>query len=118
MLWFLRLAASRSLAQTWVEAGHIRINGQRVTKPAHPVRAGDILTLPMRNHVRVVEILALPLRRGPAVEAAACLRDIGARPIESDSQHGEVIDGGGDADLGDAGGTDGHAMAARPPSGA
>lgn len=102
LLWFLRLAPSRSMAQSWVAAGHIRANGQRVTKPAHPVRAGDVLTLPMRSEVRVVEILALPTRRGPAAEAAACVRSIGAGPTESDSQLGEVIDGGANADLGNA----------------
>ena len=102
LLWFLRLAPSRSMAQNWVAAGHIRANGQRVTKPAHPVRAGDVLTLPMPSEVRVLEILALPTRRGPAVEAAACVRQIGGGGTESDSQLGEVIDGGANADLGNA----------------
>lgn len=101
LLWFLRLAPSRSVAHDWVLAGHIRANGVRVTKAAHAVRAGDVLTLPMRGGVRIIEILNLPPRRGPAGEAAACYRDRSAGN-ESDSQFGEVIDAGGRADLGDA----------------
>jgi ribosome-associated heat shock protein Hsp15 len=100
LLWFLRLAPSRSMAQSWVEAGHIRVNGARVTKTAQPVRDGDVLTLPMRTHVRVIELIALPQRRGPASEAVAHYRELTPRPLESDSQHSEVIDGGAPSDLG------------------
>ena len=74
LLWFLRLAPSRSFAQGWVQAGHIRLNGRRVEKPATAVAAGDMLTLPMRSGVLVVQVLALPHRRGPAPEARACYR--------------------------------------------
>lgn len=104
LLWFLRLAPSRSQAQLWVESGHFRLNGQRVVKAAQMVRAGDVLTLPpnhaIRSVVQVIEIMALPERRGPAVEAASCYRDIAAARSESDSQHGEEIDGSAPADLG------------------
>lgn len=118
LLWFLRLAPSRSLAQKLVETGHIRIGGQRVSKAAYMVHAGDVLTLPLHSGVRVLQIIAIPARRGPAAEAAGCYRDRDLRRSESDSQNCEVIDGSADADLGDAGGTDGRAMTARPPSGA
>jgi ribosome-associated heat shock protein Hsp15 len=118
LLWFLRLAPSRSAAQKLVETGHIRVGGQRVSKAAHMVRVGEVLTLPLHSGVRVLEIITIPARRGPAAEATACYRARDLLRSESDSQQGEVIDGSADADLGDAGGTDGHAMAARPPSGA
>ena len=72
LLWHLRLAASRSFARSWVEAGHIRVNGRRIDRPAALVAAGDVLTLPMRQGVRLVAIVALPHRRGPASEAQAC----------------------------------------------
>jgi ribosome-associated heat shock protein Hsp15 len=100
LLWFLRLAVSRSFAQTWVATGHIRLGGQRVTRAAQPVRVGDVLTLPMRTGVCVIEILVLPVRRGPAAEAAACYRHLTPRTAESDSQYGEVIDGNALGDLG------------------
>jgi ribosome-associated heat shock protein Hsp15 len=72
LLWFLRLAASRSFAQQWVLDGRIRLNGRRIEKPGTSIKAGDVLTLPMRSRVKVIEILALPDRRGPAEEAQSC----------------------------------------------
>jgi ribosome-associated heat shock protein Hsp15 len=74
LLWFLRLASSRSFAQDWVQAGHIRLNGRRIGKPSAAIAPGDVLTLPMRTRVRVIEIVTLPGRRGPAAEAIACYR--------------------------------------------
>ncbi|OYX65615.1 MAG: hypothetical protein B7Y88_08175 [Sphingomonadales bacterium 32-64-17] len=65
----LRFVRTRSAARQWVERGHIRRNRQRITKPGALISPGDVLTLPMPNHVRLIEILALPERRGPASEA-------------------------------------------------
>ena len=78
LLWFLRLAPSRSFAHDWVLAGHLRLNGRRAEKPGAPVRPGDVLTLPLRDRAQVIEILALPARRGPAAEARACYRTLDA----------------------------------------
>lgn len=74
LLWFLRLAKSRSLAQAMAEEGHIRINGRRVERAHQPTRTGDVLVLPLPGGVRVIEIVSLPERRGPAAEAIACYR--------------------------------------------
>lgn len=74
MLWYLRFAKSRSLAQAIVEQGHVRCNGLRVTRCAQNVGPGDRLVLPLGQNVRVIEVVTLPDRRGPAAEAAACYR--------------------------------------------
>ncbi len=74
LLWFLRLAASRSFAQTWASQGHIRLNGRRIARPSAAVREGDVLVLPLPDMVRVIELVTLPRRRGPAEEARACYR--------------------------------------------
>ncbi len=79
LLWFLRFARSRPVAQDWVGDGHIRLNGRPIDKPGMAVAAGDVLTLPFPAHVRVVEIVALPGRRGPASEAQACYRVLDER---------------------------------------
>ena len=47
LLWFLRLARTRTRAQAWIAEGHIRRNGQRVERQDLPVTAGDVLTLPL-----------------------------------------------------------------------
>ena len=73
----IRLVKSRTLAQGLVEAGHIRIDGKRVVKPSEPVRVGSTIALPLREQVRVLRVLALPARRGPAAEARACYRELG-----------------------------------------
>ncbi|MFM2270939.1 MAG: hypothetical protein RL702_4 [Pseudomonadota bacterium] len=83
-LWFLRFAKTRGLAQAMVAQGHIRINGKRVERTAQPVAAGDVLVLPLPRGVVIVELVALPVRRGPAGEAQACYRVLderGANPI-------------------------------------
>ena len=89
-VWFLRFAASRSLAQKWVEGGHFRLNGRRIEKPGHAIRIGDILTIPLRARVLVIELQALPERRGSASEAQSCYRVLderGANPIAPAATH-------------------------------
>ncbi len=63
------------------ESGHIRLNGRRVERAHQKIAAGDVLVLVTGANVRAIELLALPLRRGPAAEAQSCYR---------------VLDGGGD----------------------
>lgn len=74
LLWFLRLTKTRGLAQRLINEGHVRRNGTRVARSHEPVAAGDVLTLPVGGGVRVIEVLVLPARRGPATEAQACYR--------------------------------------------
>jgi ribosome-associated heat shock protein Hsp15 len=81
LIWFLRLAKTRPIAQKLAEDGHMRINGRRVERAHQKVVPGDVLTIPAVRGVRVIEIVALPDRRGPAPEAQACYR---------------VLDGGAD----------------------
>ncbi|MFM5907372.1 MAG: RNA-binding S4 domain-containing protein [Novosphingobium sp.] len=78
LLWFLRLSPSRSLAHDWVLEGHFRANGRRVEKPSAAIAAGDVLTVPARSGVKVIEIISLPQRRGPAPEAQSCYRVLDA----------------------------------------
>jgi ribosome-associated heat shock protein Hsp15 len=78
LLWHLRFARTRTAAQRWIAEGHIRRNGERVTRQDQAVAIGDVLTLPLRSRVLPIEILALPTRRGPAAEASACYRPLDA----------------------------------------
>ncbi|MEC3910474.1 RNA-binding S4 domain-containing protein [Sphingobium sp. CR2-8] len=75
-LWFARLSKSRSIAQKLAEDGHIRLNGRRIERAHAPVRPGDLITFPHGDAVRVVRIVALPTRRGPAPEAQACYEEL------------------------------------------
>lgn len=75
-LLYVRLARSRSVAQEMAERGVVRLNGRRVERAHSPVRVGDLITLPVGNHVRVVRVLSLPDRRGPASTAATCYEQL------------------------------------------
>jgi ribosome-associated heat shock protein Hsp15 len=75
-LWQARFFKTRSLAARLVSEGKIRVNAQRVSKPARAVGPGDTLTFPQGRAIRVVRITALPVRRGPAPEAQACYDDL------------------------------------------
>lgn len=86
LLWFLRLASSRNFAQDWASEGHIRLNGRRIERPSAAVRTGDMLVLPLRDAVRVIEVLAIPVRRGPAPEAQACYRYVDTSGNGDDSR--------------------------------
>ena len=89
LLWFLRFASTRKDAHDWVLEGHIRLNGRRIEKPGQAIRPGDVLTLPLRSRVQVIEITTLPLRRGPAAEVQSCYRVLDERlgnPIAGDEQ--------------------------------
>jgi ribosome-associated heat shock protein Hsp15 len=76
-LFFIRLIKSRTLAQHVIEAGHVRIDGKRVEKPSDAVRVGSIVALPLHDQVRILRVLSLPVRRGPAAEARACYEELG-----------------------------------------
>ena len=78
LLHALRFARSRTLAQRWIAAGHIRRNGERVLRKDLDIADGDVLTLPLRSKVLVIELLSLPARRGPPAEARACYRPLDA----------------------------------------
>jgi len=81
----IRLAKSRTLAQSLVEAGHIRVDGKRTLKPSEPVHVGSIVALPLRGQVRILRVLALPDRRGPASEARTCYEELAeARTIDAE----------------------------------
>jgi ribosome-associated heat shock protein Hsp15 len=73
----IRLAKSRTVAQAIVEGGHVRIDGKRVEKPSEDVRIGSIVALPLHDGVRILKVLSLPERRGPASEARACYEELG-----------------------------------------
>lgn len=75
-LWHARFFKTRGLATKLVAAGHVRIDGERVSKPAHPLRPGVTLTFPQARTIRVVRVIALATRRGPAPEAQALYTDL------------------------------------------
>jgi ribosome-associated heat shock protein Hsp15 len=76
-LWCARFMKIRTACSAWVAEGGIRINRQPTDKPHAKLRPGDVLTLPLPGGVRVIRVLALAARRGPAPEARLLYVEIG-----------------------------------------
>jgi len=83
-LWRARFFKSRSLAAAHIAAGGVRVNRILVRKSHHAIRSGDVVTFPKGPYIRVVEILSLGARRGPAAEARLLFNDL--NPPESQPQ--------------------------------
>jgi ribosome-associated heat shock protein Hsp15 len=80
-LWYARFFKSRSLAAKVCQASKVRSAGNPISKAHHPVRVGDVLTFPKGRYIRVIKVLALGTRRGPAAEAQTLYEDL--NPPES-----------------------------------
>jgi ribosome-associated heat shock protein Hsp15 len=83
-LWFARFFKSRSLASRLCAARRVRLNGQVVAKANQQVRPGDVLTFPQARLIRVVRVVDLGSRRGPAAEAQGLYEDLEPAPAKTD----------------------------------
>jgi ribosome-associated heat shock protein Hsp15 len=79
-LWHARVVRTRVAAAALAEAGHVRVNGQRIDAPGRPVRCGDVVTVALDRSVRVIRVLGFVERRGSADQARVLLEDLTARP--------------------------------------
>lgn len=75
-LWQARFCKSRSLASRLCKESGVRVNGQPSHKAHQAVRPGDTLTFALAGHVRVIKLLSLAERRGPATEARLLYEDL------------------------------------------
>ena len=75
-LWFARFVKTRSLATKLVVEGHMRVNGAPTQKAHYAVKPGDVLTFALGPHIRVIKVVALGSRRGPAAEAQTLYEDL------------------------------------------
>ena len=75
-LWQARFFKTRTLAARQVSEGKVRVNSTRISKPSRAIGPGDVLTFPQGHAIRVVRIVALGTRRGPASEAQALYEDL------------------------------------------
>jgi len=73
-LWAARFYRTRTLAAEAVDAGQVRLDGERV-KTAHPVRAGDRVSIRKSGYVWDITVTAVSDRRGGAAEAALLYKE-------------------------------------------
>ncbi len=70
------MVKTRSLAQDLAEAGHVRLNRVKVTKPGHDVAVADVLTVALGQRVLVLKVLGFAERRGAYSEARLLYEDL------------------------------------------
>jgi len=77
-LWCARLVKTRSLAAKLIEAGKVRIKGERARKACRHVRLGDVVTGTgaAAGHLFVVRVAGEALQRGPAATARSLYEDL------------------------------------------
>ncbi len=75
-LWYARFFKSRTLATRLCASGRLRVNGSIVKKAHYVLKPGDVLTFPKGPHIRVIRVMAMGKRRGPAAEARTLYDDL------------------------------------------
>lgn len=73
-VWAVRMAKTRSQATAACRAGHVRVNGERA-KPSTPVRIGDRVEYRGGEHVRILEVRQLLVKRVGAPVAVTAYVD-------------------------------------------
>lgn len=73
-LWSVRVFKTRSMATDACRAGHVAVN-RGVTKPATPVRVGDVVTVRFDGRDRILEVARVIQTRVGAPIAAECVID-------------------------------------------
>ena len=86
LLVYLRFARTRSAAQALIDAHALRCNRKHVRRGSEQARIGDVLTIALGGGVRVIEILALPDRRGPPAAARSHYREFDAGGLDPKTQ--------------------------------
>lgn len=95
-LWFARVTKTRTLASELVLSGKVRVNRVRTDKPSQSVREGDVITVVVARRVRVLRIVGLGMRRGPATVAQGLYEELTpepdpTKPLAQDRAHGRGL---------------------------
>ena len=75
-LWYARFMKSRSKATKFCQSSRFRVNGSIVVKAHCLVKQDDVLTFSVGSNIKIIKILKLGVRRGPAPEAQALYEDL------------------------------------------
>ena len=86
LLVYLRFARTRSAADALIAAHALRRNRRHVLRGSEQVRVGDVLTIACGSAVRVIEILALPARRGSPDDARSLYREVDGSTLDPKGQ--------------------------------
>ncbi len=83
---YLRFARTRSAAQALIDTHALRRNRKHVLRGSEQARIGDVLTLALGTNMRVIELTALPDRRGSPAQAASHYREVDSDGLDRKGQ--------------------------------
>jgi ribosome-associated heat shock protein Hsp15 len=86
LLVYLRFARTRSAADALIQTRALRCNRKHVLRGSEQARIGDVLTLALGERVRVIELLALPDRRGSPEAARSHYREVDGDSLDRKGQ--------------------------------
>ena len=75
-LWYARFFKTRANATRAISSGRFRLDGEVMSKPHRAAQMGQVLTFMQGDRVRVIRIVTLGSRRGPAIEAVMLYEDL------------------------------------------
>ena len=76
LLYYLRLFKTRGIATRAIEKGLCKVNNFVVKKKNKVIYIGDIVSIKNEKLTKQINILKIPLRRGPFKEAISHYKDI------------------------------------------
>ena len=90
-LWHARFMKTRSKATKFCQSGRLSVNDLIVVKAHLLVKQNDVLTFSSNNNIKIIRILYLSVRRGPALEAQALYDDLSPPISLNKEDHGTQL---------------------------
>lgn len=84
-LWYARVYKTRTLASTSIKTGKVRVNQEKISSPSRAVSPGDVFTVTLGRQIKVLKVVELGSRRGPASEAQQLYEDLSPPPPKKDN---------------------------------
>ena len=85
---------TRTAATALAAAGHVRLNGERVTAASRLVRPGDVVTVALDRIVRIMKVVGFAERRGSAEAATTLYEDLTAPQVAPTGAGPQASSGG------------------------
>ena len=90
-LWYARFFKTRALATRAIAGGRFRLDGEVMSKPHRAAQPGQVLTFMQQDRVRVIRIVELGSRRGPATEAVTLYEDLSPEAPKRETRTAEPL---------------------------
>lgn len=83
-LWYARILKTRTLAANCVKTGKVRVNQEKISSPSRNLVPGDVLTVTLARQIKILKVVELGTRRGPASEAQLLYEDLSPPPVKKE----------------------------------